>query len=56
VAVHFDPSSIDTLPGRSSRGVRVAASGGSAAPGVYRGVIQAEGATALWLPLEVTVR
>jgi hypothetical protein len=56
VAVRFDPAYIDALPGRSSRGVRVSVSGGAARAGVYRGVIQAEGASALWLPLEVTVR
>ena len=28
---------------------------GAPAPGVYRGVLQAEGAPDLWLPLQVTV-
>lgn len=60
VAVRFDPASIDALPARSSRGVHVAAGvEGSAPPpraGVYRGVIQAEGVPAVWLPLEITVR
>lgn len=54
--VAFEPASIDVLPERSSRGVRVAVSGAPARPGVYRGVIQAEGASAVWLPLEVVVR
>jgi hypothetical protein len=55
-SVTFDPAVIDTMPERSSRGVRVSVSGGSAPAGVYRGVIQAEGAPAVWIPLEVTVR
>jgi hypothetical protein len=54
--VDFDPAEVPPLPPRSSRGVVVsvdAASGRS--PGLYRGTIQAEGAPALWLPIEVTV-
>jgi len=54
--VTFAPASIDVLPERSSRGVRVSLVGEAPAPGVYRGVIQAEGASAVWFPLEVTVR
>ncbi len=58
VSVHFDPAFIDTLPARSSRGVRVSAGVAGEPPraGVYRGVIQAEGVPAVWLPLEVTAR
>jgi hypothetical protein len=54
--VAFDPGELP-LPPRSSRGIIISVLAVSDPhPGVYRGTIQAEGAPALWLPLEVTVR
>ena len=52
--IRFDPARVESLPGRSSRAVSVALDGAPAA-GVYRGVLQADGAPDLWLPLQVTV-
>jgi hypothetical protein len=52
--IRFDPLQVDPLPGRSSRAVAVSVDG-TPAPGVYRGVLQADGAPDLWLPLQVTV-
>jgi hypothetical protein len=55
--VEFDPAELPSLPPRSSRGVVVSVAVGSRpVSGVYRGTIQAEGAPALWLPIEVAVR
>jgi hypothetical protein len=55
--VGFDPFEVPLLPPRSSRGIIVSVRAvGEPRPGVYRGTIQAEGAPALWLPLEVAVR
>jgi hypothetical protein len=55
--VRFDPVEVPPLPPRSSRGVVISVLAvGEPRPGVYRGTIQAEGAPALWLPLEVAVR
>jgi hypothetical protein len=55
--VDFDPVEVPLLPPRSSRGVVISILAvGEPRPGVYRGTIQAEGAPALWLPLEVAVR
>jgi hypothetical protein len=54
--VDFDPAELPPLPPRSSRGVAVSvAIGARPSPGLYRGTIQAEGAPALWLPIEVAV-
>jgi hypothetical protein len=54
--VDFEPTDLEALPARSSRGVLVSlAADGRLAPGTYRGTIQAHGAPALWLPLEVVV-
>jgi hypothetical protein len=55
--VRFDPVEVPLLPPRSSRGVVISVLAvGEPRPGVYRGTIQAEGAPAMWLPLEVAVR
>lgn len=55
--VRFEPAEVAGLPARSSRGVVVSVTpSGRPDPGVYRGTIQAEGAPALWLPLEVAVK
>lgn len=55
--VSFDPAEVPLLPPRSSRGVAISVlAGGEPRTGVYRGTIQAEGAPALWLPVEVAVR
>jgi hypothetical protein len=55
--VGFDPAELGPLPPRSSRGVLISVlAAATPRPGVYRGTIQAEGAPALWLPIEVTVR
>jgi hypothetical protein len=54
--VGFDPVEVPPLPPRSSRGVVISVNAvGDPRPGVYRGTIQAEGAPALWLPVEVAV-
>jgi hypothetical protein len=53
-SLRFEPAVVD-LPGRSSRGVAVAAAPGDVPPGTYRGVIVAEGAPGAWLPVEVVV-
>lgn len=55
-AVQFEPREVEQLPARSSRGVLVSLRPGERVrPGTYRGTIQADGAPALWLPLEVAV-
>jgi hypothetical protein len=55
--VRFEPADVAELPARSSRGVVVSVTpSGRPDPGVYRGTIQAEGAPALWLPLELAVK
>ncbi len=57
VNVEFDPSEVPLLPPRSSRGVAVSVAPRSRpSPGTYRGTIQADGAPALWLPVEVAVQ
>jgi hypothetical protein len=54
-AVRFDPV-VAELPGRSSRGVDVSLCGDNpGAPGVYRGIIQAAGAPAVVVKIELTV-
>jgi hypothetical protein len=54
--VQFDPAEVPLLPPRSSRGVVISVlADGEPRPGVYRGTIQADGAPALWLPVEVAV-
>lgn len=56
-AVHFDPSRIDELPDRSSRGIAVRVELPTDVPqGTYRGVVLAANLVDLWLPLEVVVR
>ena len=56
VGVRFEPDHVEPLPPRSSRAVAVSLEVKSAPqPGTYRGTIQAGGAPALWLPLEVAV-
>jgi hypothetical protein len=56
VGVRFEPKQLEPLPPRSSRAVVVSLEVDRAPrPGTYRGTIQAGGAPALWLPLEVTV-
>jgi hypothetical protein len=55
-SVRFEPAEIELLPARTSRAVGVSLEAPAAArPGVYRGVVQASGAAALWLPIEVEV-
>jgi len=55
--VGFDPAEVPLLPPRSSRGIVISIlAEGEARAGIYRGTIQAEGAPALWLPVEVAVR
>jgi hypothetical protein len=54
--VRFEPGEVTLLPARSSRAVAVSLDAtGPLRPGAYRGTIQARGASALWLPLEVVV-
>ena len=51
-----DPSRIDSMPGRSSRGITVSVRRHARVrPGTYRGLIQVEGAPDVWLAVEVTV-
>jgi hypothetical protein len=51
-----EPVRIDDLPGRSSRGVVVALQPhGRLRPGTYRGLLQVEGAAAVWLTVEIVV-
>jgi hypothetical protein len=54
--IGFEPREVPLLPARSSRAVTlslVAADG--ARPGTYGGTVQARGAPALWIPLEVVI-
>jgi len=54
--VRFEPGELESLPPRSARAVGVSlAVIGSPQAGVYRGMIQADGAPNLWLPLEVAI-
>jgi len=56
-AVRFDPPVVDELPERSSRGIGVSLGDDRPpAPGVYRGIIQAVGAPAVAITIELTVR
>lgn len=56
-SVVCDPGRIDSLPGRSSRGVTVSVRRhGRVRAGTYRGLIQVEGAPDVWLAVEVIVR
>lgn len=56
VEVRFEPGELEPLPPRSARAVRVSLTAtGSPLPGVYRGMIQADGAPKLWLPVEVAI-
>ena len=53
--VRFDPA-VAELPGRSDRGIKVSLCGDNPhAPGVYRGIIQATGAPAVAITIELTV-
>jgi hypothetical protein len=55
-SIHFDPPVVDSLPARSSRGVAVSvAAATELSEGRYRGIIQADGAPQMWLPVEVVV-
>ncbi len=55
-AVQFDPAVVAELPSRSSRGVGVSLGGDSLpAPGVYRGIVQASGAPAVVVKIELMV-
>lgn len=52
-----EPSRVDSLPGRSSRGITVSVRRhGRVRAGTYRGLIQVEGAPEVWLAVEVIVR
>jgi hypothetical protein len=57
--IECDPSCVEELPARSSRGIVLAvAKDGVDAPlpaGVFRGVLQVDGAPDVWLPIEVLV-
>lgn len=54
--VTIDPPSIESLASKSSRGFAISvAVPSSTAAGVYRGIIQVEGADAVWMPLEVVL-
>jgi hypothetical protein len=54
--IRFAPREVAPLPPRSSRAVKVSlVPKDTPRPGVYRGTIQAQGAPALWLPLEVAI-
>jgi hypothetical protein len=54
--VTFAPRHVPALEARSSRGIVVSlAIEGSPAKGSYRGAIQADGASRLWLPIEVVI-
>jgi hypothetical protein len=56
-AVRFDPPVVEELPERSSRGVGVSLGADRPpAPGVYRGIIQAVGAPAVAIKIELTVQ
>lgn len=55
--VTFHPEGVAELPPRSSRGIAmVIGPGAELAIGSYRSLVQATGAAAVWLPLEVVVR
>jgi hypothetical protein len=54
--VTIDPPSVESLVSKSSRGFAISVTvPPSAATGMYRGVIQVEGADAVWMPFEVVV-
>jgi hypothetical protein len=57
--IECDPPCVDELPPRSSRGIVLSvAKDGAGAPlpaGVFRGVLQVDGAPDVWLPIEVVV-
>jgi hypothetical protein len=54
VTLAFEPETVEAMPARSGRAVTLVVDGQPARPGRYRGVIQARGAPAVWLPLEIT--
>jgi hypothetical protein len=54
--VRFDPAEVPSMPARSSRGIDVIAEiPPSAANGVYRGTLLAQGHPDLWLPVSLAV-
>jgi len=54
--VVFEPAEAAELPARSARGFVVSLDvENPLEPGAYRGVVQAEGAPRLWVPVELTV-
>lgn len=54
--VEIDPAKIDGLPSRSSRGFVISVvAEPSTPPGTYRGIVQVQGAEAVWMPIEVVV-
>lgn len=54
--VGLDPAVIDSMPGRSARGVTISIEiEPDAAPGRYLGVLQADGDAAIWIPVRVVV-
>jgi hypothetical protein len=59
VTIECDPSCVEELPARSSRGIALSvAKDGADAPlpaGIFRGVLQVDGAPDVWLPIEVVV-
>jgi hypothetical protein len=55
-SVRFDPETVAELPARSCRGVRVSVRApGGLPPGHYRGLLLAEGAAGVAVPVEITV-
>jgi hypothetical protein len=54
--VEIDPAKIDGLPSRSSRGFVISVAPDPTTPaGTYRGIMQVQGAEAVWMPIEVVV-
>lgn len=52
----IEPPKIDALMSRSSRGFAISIHVDPAsAPGTYRGIVQVQGAAAVWMPIEVVV-
>jgi hypothetical protein len=55
-SVRFEPATVAELPARSSRGVRASIRAtGAPAAGRYRGLLQAEGAPGVAVPVELTI-
>ena len=52
----FDPSTIEEMPARSSRGAKVSATlGPTCGPGTYRGLVQIAGSPNGWFAVEIVV-